>query len=365
MKFSISDFSILMGGGIALLVAIGVWLRNKQQSSVANYFLIAFLLNCFISIFLKNLYFNRLFEHFPHLLKLNHPLGLLRPVTFYLYFYFLFRPQVRWQKIQWLHFAPTLLLLVYTLPFYALNARDKVLVFQQALPDPAPNFWAFAGITVSLAVGYFLLSVYEWWRFRPISAQTSLPKIVSTRRWLLLLLVGYALYLLSSALIWFLTYPQYEYFSYQIISLFLMAGCIKLLSQSDLPTYQIIPPKYAKSNLVGAQKTQLQQKLHRLMRDEKLFLNENLRLKEMAQKMGINENQLSQLINEGEGMSFNDFVNKFRVEAAQELLGSEQFYKTTIEAVGYDVGFGTRASFYNAFKKFTGQSPSEFRRKSS
>lgn len=365
MKFSVSDFSILMGGAIALLVAIGVWLRNKQQSSVANYFLIAFLLNCFISIFFKNLYFNRLFEHFPHLLKLNHPLGLLRPVSFYLYFYFLLRPQARWSKIQWLHFAPTLLLLVYTLPFYALSARDKVLVFQQALSDPAPNFLAFAGITVSLAVGYFCLSVYEWWRFRPIALQTSLPKIVSTRRWLLLLLAGYALYLLSSALIWLLPYPQYEYFSYQIISLFLIAGCIKLLSQSNLPTYQVMLPKYAKSNLTDAQKAQLQQELHRLMRDEKLFLNEKLRLKEVAEKMGINENQLSQLINEGEGMSFNDFVNTFRVEAAQELLCSEQFYKTTIEAVGYDVGFGTRASFYNAFKKFTGQSPSEFRRKSS
>jgi AraC-like DNA-binding protein len=364
MKFSISDFSILMGGGIALLVAVGVWLRNKQQSSIANYFLIAFLLNCFISIFLKNLYFNRLFEHFPHLLKLNHPFGLLRPVTFYLYFHFLFRPQARWQKIQWLHFAPTLALLIYTLPFYALSARNKVLVFQQTLPDPAPNFLAFATLTVSLAVGYFFLSLYEWWRFRPILSQTSLPKAISTRRWLLLLLIGYALYLLSSALIWLLPYPQYEYFSYQIISLFLMVGCIKLLSQADLPAYQVVAPKYAKSNLADTQKEQLQQELLRLMRNEKLFLNENLRLKEVAQKMSLNENQLSQLVNECEGMSFNDFVNKFRIEAAQELLRSEQFYKTTIEAVGYDVGFGTRASFYNAFKKFTGQSPSEFRRKS-
>lgn len=362
MSIQINDFSILLGSFLALLIAIAVWLKapNRQLS---NLFLVLFLLNISFSILLKFLYFNQLFQKFPHLLKLNHPLGLLRPVCFYLYFYYLFRPQRYFNKKHLLHFVPTVGTVLYTLPFYIHSASQKIEIVNQARPDPAPTSLLFMGFTVTLAFVYLFLSGLEWYQFqRKMDPQKTLNSS-SFNQWLWLMLLGYLLYLISAGGNWLFSEAGVEYASYQIISLFLTIGCIRLLSHSSLPAYRTLPNKYQKSSLTTAQKKSLHQKLSQLMMEERLYLQENLRLKEVAQKMAIGENELSQLVNEQEKVSFNDFVNQYRIKAAQKLLLSDQYQKTTIEAIGYDVGFGTRASFYNAFKKMTGLTPNEYRTK--
>jgi YesN/AraC family two-component response regulator len=58
-------------------------------------------------------------------------------------------------------------------------------------------------------------------------------------------------------------------------------------------------------------------------------------------------------------MSFTDFINSYRVEAAKCALLSQENRK--IIHVAYDTGFNNKVSFNNAFKKFTGLSPSQFR----
>jgi len=45
---------------------------------------------------------------------------------------------------------------------------------------------------------------------------------------------------------------------------------------------------------------------------------------------------------------------------AQERLLDDEFKHLTVEAVGQSVGFKSKSAFYNAFKKYTGQSPSAF-----
>jgi AraC-like DNA-binding protein len=360
MTIHFQDFILLLGGFISLLIAIAVWLKNKRKHHTANLFLALFLLNCFFSILFKYLYFNQLLDLYPHLLKLAHPLGLLRPVCFYLYFYYLFRPKTSFLKQHWWHFLPTVLLLIYSLPFYVLDTQAKLAVLRQTKPDPAPTSLIFVGFTFGLALVYLWLSLAEWRRFER-DTPTKTPLVKAHSRWLLSMLVGYGLFLISATLTWF--FPNVEYLSYQIISIFLIVGCIKLLSQSDFTTYETSPIKYAKSNWQDEEKRHTALKMNELMHQQKLYLTDNLRLKDVADKLNIHENQLSQLINEQEQMSFNDYINKFRIEAAQKLLLSEDFTRLTVEAIGYEVGFGTRASFYNAFKKHTGQSPTEFRKK--
>lgn len=350
------DLSILSGGLIALLIALAVWLKNSKKWQLANLFLFAFLLNCFVSIILKFLYFNNLFTSSPHFLKLNHPLGLLRPVCFYLYFYYIFRPKISLKKLHFIHFIPTLFILLYTTPFYILSSFQKIEIINNSQLDNAPTGIFFAAFTVLLAFFYLFLSVYEWSKFH--KQNSSLSTLI---RWLSTMLVGYGLYMISAGLPWIMPNKSFEYLSYQIISIFIIFGCVKLLSSSSLPEIQEAPVKYAKSKLKAQEKEILIELSNQLMINEKLFLSEDLRLKNLADKLEITENQLSQIINEYEKMSFNDFVNKFRIIEAKKLLVSEKLNHVTIEAIGYEVGFGTRASFYNAFKKYTETTPTKFR----
>ncbi|MEM8895131.1 MAG: AraC family transcriptional regulator, partial [Bacteroidota bacterium] len=65
-------------------------------------------------------------------------------------------------------------------------------------------------------------------------------------------------------------------------------------------------------------------------------------------------------INEQEGVSFSDFINKYRVEDAKKLLSSGRSKQVTILAISLEAGFNSKTAFYNTFKKFTGQTPTEF-----
>ena len=100
-----------------------------------------------------------------------------------------------------------------------------------------------------------------------------------------------------------------------------------------------------------------------LMEKENIFLDPNLTLSKLAQKLRIHSNQLSRIINERFGLSYNDFVNKYRIEEAKKKLTSSEENKSTILDIIYSTGFYSKSVFNTAFKKFTGMTPSEYRKK--
>ncbi len=102
--------------------------------------------------------------------------------------------------------------------------------------------------------------------------------------------------------------------------------------------------------------------LDELMRSEKPFLDPALRLDSLALALGVSGRQLSGLINRASGGNFYDFVNRHRVEEARNLLCSPREARTSIEAIGLLVGFRARSTFYESFRKQTGQTPAEYRR---
>ena len=99
------------------------------------------------------------------------------------------------------------------------------------------------------------------------------------------------------------------------------------------------------------------------MTEEKPYLNEDLTSKEVAQKLNISTNHLSQVINENLGKNFFDFVNGYRVDLAKQKLSDPANNIYTIISLAYDCGFSSKSSFNAIFKKFVGVTPSEFRNK--
>ncbi|MEL7148572.1 MAG: helix-turn-helix domain-containing protein, partial [Bacteroidota bacterium] len=83
-----------------------------------------------------------------------------------------------------------------------------------------------------------------------------------------------------------------------------------------------------------------------------------LKCADVAQKLGVPAYQLSQSVNESTGENFNQYVNVHRIEAAKEMLRTRP--ELTIEAIGQECGFKSKSSFYAAFKKNTGTTPSKF-----
>ena len=117
-------------------------------------------------------------------------------------------------------------------------------------------------------------------------------------------------------------------------------------------------PKYERSALAENHADRIERKLHRAMEDARLYRDPNLSLWILSQHIGASTNYVSQTLNERIGQSFFDYVNGWRIEEAKPLIRNGE---QTVLAIAYEVGFNSRSSFYAAFKKQTGVTPSAYK----
>ncbi|MNK82709.1 DNA-binding transcriptional regulator AraC [compost metagenome] len=103
-------------------------------------------------------------------------------------------------------------------------------------------------------------------------------------------------------------------------------------------------------------------KLKKYMIDEKPFLNPALTIQDISNEMNVPVRELSVLINHQLGQHFYDFVNTYRIENAKEILKDSSKSKVTILEILYEVGFNSKSSFNSAFRKHTGNTPTEYRK---
>lgn len=96
--------------------------------------------------------------------------------------------------------------------------------------------------------------------------------------------------------------------------------------------------------------------------ENELYLDNELSLEKLAGQVNLKPRELSQLLNQEGGNSFNEFISSFRITHAKQLLSNPNEAQTSIEAVALMSGFKSRSAFYEAFRRGTGQSPGEFRK---
>jgi len=80
----------------------------------------------------------------------------------------------------------------------------------------------------------------------------------------------------------------------------------------------------------------------------------------MAKQLQTNASILSKAINQGFEISFNDFINHYRIEAVNEKLETGEQKTQTLLGIAYECSFNSKATFNRAFKKATGQSPKDW-----
>ncbi len=117
--------------------------------------------------------------------------------------------------------------------------------------------------------------------------------------------------------------------------------------------------KYANSGLSEELLTQLALKLELIMIEKKTYLNNDLKLDDLAQNLSVSRHHLSQIINQKYNLGFYDYINKFRIKEAKKLIKIDS--NSGVTEIAYTVGFNNRVSFYKAFKKFAYCTPTEYR----
>jgi AraC-like DNA-binding protein len=106
------------------------------------------------------------------------------------------------------------------------------------------------------------------------------------------------------------------------------------------------------------------ERLKKAMSEERIYLQADLTMGDLAKRVGVPEHQLRVLINRGLGeRNFSTYIAKARIECAKLALADPEKSRTQIVRIAMDAGFPSLATFNRSFKAIEGITPSEFRAK--
>ncbi len=305
---------------------------------------------------------------------------LFGPVI-YLFFRSLTNSSFRLSRTHWWFFLPGFLILLAKM----LGFTHDVLWQHWWKGDPLPFFYGTKGPYGQLSVpvidwpalallwtyAFLFLTIRAYRRYRHYLRDNFSDAETLDFKWLRNLLIGVTA---GITLVWVITlvdrylmeldYRQnwIAYFGMSILVYYLaIAGYAAPKSSS--PRLRFSPEDLPQPATAPFQELESQkEKLEQYVRDEKPFLKPDLSLQELATALGTNTSVLSRLINQGFDQNFNDFINAYRVEVFKEKLLEPGKQHLTLLAIALDCGFNSKATFNRAFRKVTGQSPSEYLR---
>ena len=91
------------------------------------------------------------------------------------------------------------------------------------------------------------------------------------------------------------------------------------------------------------------------MEEDQVYLQPNLKISDLAAMLGTNRNYLYNAINVDMGVSFSEFVNRYRIGHAQRLLMENP--EANMEEIAMQSGYASEVTFYRNFKAMTGTTP--------
>jgi len=225
-----------------------------------------------------------------------------------------------------------------------------------------PNLW-----------GQFIRIIYLQWFLYTLAAGVKMKEVFVklfnkaerlnlSEQFQLLLFVGNTTIFLS----YFLSLINIQYGFYITgplsFTFILYINILFLLKKEKMDTYIFTTQdRYANKKIGDEQALTLVQKLEQLLHEQELYKDPNLKLNDLSKKINISGHQLSQLLNDNLGKSFSTYINEYRINEACKMIIQQP--NLTLEAIGYEVGFNSKSTFYTTFKKIKQSTPMIYKEK--
>ncbi|MFT3826602.1 MAG: helix-turn-helix domain-containing protein [Chitinophagaceae bacterium] len=134
---------------------------------------------------------------------------------------------------------------------------------------------------------------------------------------------------------------------------------VLLYKKNTAELFAPAPVKYQHKKVDDDEAAVLLQKLEQEIISKAIFKNTELTVGELAKAINLSSHQLSQLLNDNQGQNFTSYINEYRINEACKMIAANHPF--SLEAIGYEVGFNSKSTFYAAFKKITGTTPSVYK----
>ncbi|MEH6536781.1 MAG: helix-turn-helix domain-containing protein [Psychroserpens sp.] len=366
--------------GIFIAIFLSLLLLLKKNKSRADKILVIWLIFISINQILRYFAFIEYFYEHPHWLGVELGLPVLHGVLLYFYVIEITGNTIKKNSIAFLHFLPTIILILLAIPFYQLTGEGKVFVYQ----NDGEGFEWYTVIEVSVitisGLTYSIWSLVIINRYQKIIKDRFSNTDKKELQWLRLLSIGFGI-------IWILAIffdSNIIYSAVVILVLFMgffginqlniFYSNIDAVGNSDkeisaenqksntknTSKESASIGKYAKSGLHENMASQIYTKLQGLMADNSFYKNEELTLVELSKNLKVHPNHLSQVINEMEGKNFYNYINALRINEFIKMASLPENKKYTMISLAYDCGFSTKSTFNKHFKLQTGKTPTEF-----
>ncbi len=309
-----------------------------------------------------------LYTEFPYLIFSFQPLLFLIGPLYYFYIRFLTDGETKLSTLDLLHLLPTVAATVYQWSFITESREYKISVGDYVLQAEAMSIGLDSFIYFSLlnllSIAYI---VYAHQLIPKESDQVSGG--FEKARWLKVLSKFFTVYWIFATIALTILYisesftevTDYLVFLTQAVIIHAI-GYVNLKYPGVISGLQvkIYDPKvrYEGSSLSKEELSRLYMELDKQMNSQKLFLNQDFKLSDLAKEVGESQHLISQVINQQAGTNFSDWVNGYRVKEAIQLSKDPKFKNYTLLALAFEAGFNSKTSFNRAFKKHTGQTPS-------
>ncbi|TAI48529.1 AraC family transcriptional regulator [Flagellimonas allohymeniacidonis] len=296
---------------------------------------------------------------------------VLGPLAYY-YFKSITEHEWRFSSRNWVHFLPFALCVLFIPLILENTINDRqvhygmlsVFDHREKVIAPIQYFYSVIFIAQFLHLGTYLYSSLKLVTHYKSLLKTAYAQIHKKVNWLSAFLIVFIFILVFTSLFLFILFKTDIYrrhldylYVMPIGLLFYMIGFYLIDVNWETVDKKMV--KYANSSLDKEKLESYIIKLDGLMIDEQVYMNPEIRLKDLAGKMDISTHHLSQIINENYESSFFDFINKHRIKMAKKRI-AENPSRLLID-IAFECGFNNKTSFVNAFKKFEKMTPSKFR----
>lgn len=330
--------------------------------------------------------------HYPHLLRTVNPLMFLTMPFFYFFVRNTLNGNNHLSKKDMLHFLPAVFHVLELMPLYLMPYDQKFALVTRIVQNPAeldvlatgsiPGVW-IDFFRVVLQVIYFSVAVRLLKNERVEKNWGSNGKGV--KNWIYVatalfgfLLFGHILFVIKNILFidGHLNFKIAQFLGYFLVfsPLFLLNLYIRL---NPKKIYGFLTKRRKTANEGGLkfnlgrdkitnegseelEPDTFEARFDQLFINNKPYLDPEFSLKQLAKSLNVSERQVSLYVKDKQNKGIKEYINHLRIQEFVHLMESGYLNQWSMEGLSFSVGFKSRVTFYNAFKKEKGCSPSTF-----
>jgi AraC-like DNA-binding protein len=371
MEIHWSYYSVPLWFGFiqAWIYAVLLWYRSYQNNRKSDLLLGLILVGMAFNIWEYMLGFSGIDFLWTKMNFFPRTLGFAFAPICYFYFKSQVNQDFKFTKKDFLYFLPFVLHTVYHVGVFSIG-QDFVKTVEKNFhwPFHIPEIETYGEILLNSYVIFKCLQLYQNYR-NWTKNQFSNTEPVSFgwyRNFLIILISMFVIYLLK---MWLESYFELNYkegwwnnllgviFIYYVsIAGYAHEQPRKVLTFNEAENQEVVQPKERFSD---EELAAWKYKIQTLFDEEKLYLNPELNLTDIATKLKTNISTLSGIINGAFGKNFNDLVNEYRVKEFQKRINLAENKNFTLLGIALECGFNSKSTFNRAVRKVTNQSPKE------